>query len=158
MLVAEPQVQTDQQDAEAAFERARDDVRDLQAALAALPEAYTQAVKRGAAADMRAARVSKIDLEEQLIVARVVVARAEVALIESELAGFAGREQEAARVVQTSYAANKAAQAALEAAIRASNNAQNDATMIRAQRDDVAFRLAEARKRLQTLTAVTLPE
>lgn len=149
---------TTQQDAETTFTAARERVRELTDALADLPAAYQTAVKHGDTTAAKAIRVQRIDLEEEIVVARILAVRAEVALIEAELAAFAGHEQDAGLAVQTTYAATTAAKATLEAAIRASNNAQNDAAMVRAQREDVAFRLAEARKRLQTLTAVTLPE
>lgn len=157
MLIAEPQVRTDQ-DAEATFERARADVRDLQAALAALPEAYKQAVKRGNAADMRAARVSKMDIEEQLIVARILVARAETTLLDDQIAALGPREQAAGQAVQEAFAVTKIKQAELESAIAASNRRQGDAVVIRGEREELVGWRMDLRERLKALTAIELPE
>jgi len=149
---------TTEQGASATFERARAEVHELKAALAALPEAYKDAVKRGDAAAMRAARVSKIDIEEQLIVARILVARAEMTLLDDQIAALGPREQAAGQAVQDAFAVTKIKQAELESAIAASNRAQGDAAVIRGEREELVGRRMDLRERLKTLTAIELPE
>lgn len=157
MLIAEPQVYTGQ-DAEATFTAARERVRELTDALADLPAAYQTAVKRGDAADMRAARVSKIDLEEQLIVARILVARVETTLLNDQIAALGPREQAAGQAVQEAFAVTKIKQAELESAIAASNRAQGDAAVIRGEREELVGRRMDLRERLKALTAIELPK
>jgi len=152
--IAEPTETTAQE----ALEAARAAVNELETALAALPAAYTAAVKRGRADTLKEIQHRRLDLESELVVARVRVVHAEIAALHATQAAARLRESAIARESRAAETALVAARAAFDQATARSNATDLDASALRWEQQRTRELILLAEDRLTALISAPMPD
>jgi len=143
--------------AEEVLETARSIVTALEADLAALPNRYATAAKRGDGGEMKRLRHARVDLEESLTAAKIRAVRAELAQLTGAAGALHGREPGIAEAIATAEARLVAARLAFDEAERARNIAENTATSLRWEQQDARARILAAQDKLAALVATPMP-
>ncbi len=143
---------------ETTLDAARATVRDLEAALAGIPTAYSTAAKRGRAAEMKDLRHRRIDLEEELHAARIVAIHAEIAVLQTTQVAARTRESEIAREGQEAEEALLVARSAFDEAAATSNAVEGRASALRWEVQNVRKQILLAEDRLTALISAPMPD
>ncbi len=153
-----PETESTEPTAQAVLDSARARVGELEAAVAALPAAYSRAARRGRADEMKTLRHQRLDCEEELHAGRIRAVRAEMDVLQLAYVDVYAREVEAARAVEETEAAMVAARAVFDEAAAASNAAQGRASAIRWEMQHLRAQSLGAEERLVALVAAPMPD
>ncbi len=154
---AEP-TETTEQSAEEALEAARATVVELETALAGLPSAYSTAVKQGRADTLKEIQHRRLDLESELVVARVRLIHAEIAALHATQAAARLREAAIARESRAAETALVAARAAFDQATARSNATDLDASALRWEQQRTRELILLAEDRLTALISAPMSD
>ena len=141
-----------------ALEAARAVVNELEAALAGLPAAYTQAAKRGRADDLKQIRHQRVDVESELLAGRIRLVHAEIAVLQGTQVASRARESAIAREGQAAEAALLAARSAFDEAAATSNTVEGRASALRWEQQHTRKQLLLAEDRLNALISAPMPD
>lgn len=144
--------------AQVALEAARARVRELEAAIAALPAQYSQAAKRGRADEMKALRHARLDREEELSAARIAAAYAEIAALNSDYREVCARDSLIAEEVGATRTALQAAHAAYEQAKTANTFAESKVSSQEWEKTELRGQSLAAEGRLKALITAPMPD
>ncbi len=150
--------ETTEQSADEALQLARAAVHDLETALAGLPSAYSTAVKQGRADTLKEIQHRRLDLESELVVARVRLIHAEVAELHATQACTRLREAAISREATLAEAALKAARAAFDQATARSNATDAEAGTLRWEQQRTRELILLAEDRLTALITAPMPD
>jgi len=143
--------------AQVTLDAAHAKVRELEAALAALPDEYSKAAKRGNAAEMKRVRHARLDLEEEVAAARIAAAHAEIAALNATYREVCARDREIAAEVQTTRVALHAAHAVYEAARLANTAAEGRVSSQEWEKTELRAQALTAEDRLKVLITAPMP-
>jgi len=143
---------------EEALGTARAAVAELETALAGIPTEYSKAAKRGRASEMKDLRHRRIDLEEELHAARIVVIHAEITVLQGQQAETRLRETGIAQDIATTEAALLVARDTFDAAAGARNDAEARATANRWEIQHTRELVLLAQDRLNALISEPMPD
>lgn len=142
---------------EATLESARAAVAELEADLAALPNQYATAAKRGDGGEMKRLRHTRVDAEISLHAARVRAVRAELVALSAAASALRDREAGVIADIAATDAALAAARLGFDEAERARNIAENAASSLRWQQQEAREQLLGAQDRLAALVSAPMP-
>ncbi len=143
--------------AQTTLDAARAKARTLEAALAALPDQYTQAARRGNASEMKRLRHERLDREEELAAGRIAAAHAEIAALNAALREVCGRDREIAAEVDATRTVLQAAHAAFEQARLANTAAEGRVSSQEWEKTELRGQSLAAEARLKALITAPMP-
>jgi len=143
--------------AQAALNTARATVRTLEAALAALPDEYSKAAKRGNAAEMKRVRHARLDLEEEVAAARITAAHAEITSLNADYRAVCVRDAEIAAEVETTRKVLAKAHSAYETARLTNITAESKVSSQEWEKTELRAQSLAAEGRLKVLITAPMP-
>ncbi len=133
-------------------------VAELESDLAALPNQYATAAKRGDGGEMKRLRHARVDAEISLHAARVRAVRAELVAMSAIAGALRDREAGVIADIAATDAALAAARLAFDEAERARNIAENAASSLRWQLQEAREQMLRAQDRLAALVSAPMPD
>lgn len=158
MATATMTTETTETTTEEALQLARAAVADLEGVLAGLPAAYMAAAKRGQADTLKELRYRRVDCESELVVARVRVVHAEIAVLHAAQATARLTEAAIAREATSAETALLAARAAFDQAMATSNAIAGRGDTLRWEQTHTREAILLAEDRLHALIAAPMPD
>jgi len=141
-----------------ALEAARAAVAELETALAALPAAYTAAVKRGQADTLKELRYRRVDLESSLVVGRVRLVHAEIDVLRETQAAARLTEAAITREGTAAESALIATRAAFDQAMATSNAIAGRGDALRWEQTHTRELILLAEDRLAAMISAPMPD
>ncbi len=157
MLTA-PTEPTTEATPEETLQLARAAVHDLEAALASLPAAYAQATRHARAADLTALRHRRVDLESELVVARIRLVHGEIGVFRETQAAARLTEAAIAREAAAAESALIAARAAFDQAMATSSAIAGRGDALRWEQTHTRELILLAEDRLTALITAPMPD
>jgi len=152
-----PEIESTEPTAQAALDTARATVRQLEAALAALPDAYTQAARRGNAGKMKELRHRRLDCEEELAAARITAAYAEITSLNADYRDLCAGDRDIAADVATTRKVLAKAHAAYEEARLVNITAESKVSSQEWGKTELRAQSLAAEGRLKVLISAPMP-
>ncbi len=143
--------------ARVALDAARAKVRELEAALAAVPAQYTQAAKRGNATEMKRVRHQRLDYEEELAAARIVAVHAEITSLNADYRAVCAGDAKIAAEVDATRTVLQAAHAAFEQARLVNITAESRVSSQEWEKGELRAQSMAAEDRLKALVLAPMP-
>ncbi len=133
-------------------------VAELESDLAALPNQYAQATKRGNADVLKEIRHRRLDCESELVAARVRLIHAEIGALHATQAAARLTEAEIAREGQEAESALLSARAGFDEAAATSNTVEGRASALRWEVQNTRKQILLAEDRLNALISAPMPD
>jgi len=144
--------------AQATLDTARARVRTLEGALSALPDQYTRAAKHSNATKMKELRHEKLDLEEELLAAKIAVANAEIGSLNADFRAVCARDAEIAAEVEVTRINLATAHATYEQARLTNITAESRISEQSWTKGELRAQVMAAEARLTALVAAPMPD
>jgi len=133
-------------------------VNELEAAVSALPAMYAQATRHARAADLTALRHRRVDLESELVVARIRLVHAEIAVLRETQAAARLSEAAIARESEAAETALVAARRSFDAAMATRNGIAGRADALRWEQTHTRELILLTEDRLTALITAPMPD